>query len=70
MEKFSDIKELKIRYNHSIKANLTVLFDKNLYSFTQIIKYINEKFINRILSNEIAGPKIIEAGNKENSIKK
>ena len=62
--------ELKIKYNHNIKINFTVLFDKNLYSFVQTIRPINEKFINKILNNEIAGPKIIEAGNKENSIKK
>ncbi len=62
--------ELKIKYNHNIKINFTVLFDKNLYSFVQIIRPINEKFINKILDNETAGPKIIEAGSMENSIKK
>tara|TARA_B100000780_G_C21049857_1_gene421569 strand:+ start:768 stop:1037 length:270 start_codon:yes stop_codon:yes gene_type:complete len=70
IEKFSDIIELKIKYNHNIKVNFTVLSDKNLYSFVWIIRHINAKFINMILNNEIAGPKIIETGINENNIKK
>jgi hypothetical protein len=35
-----------------------------------IKRHINEKFINRILTSEIADPKIIDAGIKENNIKK
>ena len=46
------------------------MFKKNLYSFVHIKRHINEKSINRILANEIAGPKIIDAGIKENNIKK
>ena len=70
MEKFSDIMELKIKYNHNIKDNFTNLFDKNLYSFLWIIKHINEKFISKILNNEIADPNIIETGIRENNTKK
>ena len=70
IEKFSDIMELKIKYNHNIKANFTVLFDKNLYSLVNIKSNTNEKSIKRMLHNEIAGPRIIEAGIKENNVKK
>ena len=69
-EKSSDTIELKIKYKQSIKISFTVLFDKNLYSFVNIKSDINEKSINNILIKEIAGPKIIEAGIKENNIKK
>ena len=41
-----------------------------MYSFVNIKSDINEKSINKILIKEIAGPKIIEAGIKENNIKK
>jgi hypothetical protein len=70
MEKFSDIMELKIKYNHNIKDNFTNLFDKNLYSFSWITKHINEKFISKIFNNEIADPNIIENGIRENNTKK
>ena len=46
------------------------MFDKNLYSFVDINKIINERFISKILNNEIAGPKIIDVGIKENNTKK
>ena len=39
-------------------------------SFLYRINKINEKSINRILARETAGPTIIDAGIKENSIKK
>ena len=59
--------ELKIKYKQKNIISFTVLLDKNLYSFLYKIKKINEKSINRILINEIAGPIIIEAGIKENN---
>lgn len=55
-------------YNN--KINLTVLLDKNLYSFLYIRKKINEISINKMFTKEIAGPNTIEAGIIENSIKK
>tara|TARA_B100000780_G_scaffold251104_1_gene197592 strand:+ start:444 stop:713 length:270 start_codon:yes stop_codon:yes gene_type:complete len=69
-KKFSDIIELKIRYKYNTKINFTVLFNKNLYSFIYIKKNINEKFINKILIKETAGPIIIEIGIRENNKKK
>ena len=62
--------ELKIRYSPSIKSSFTFLLNKNLYSFVYINKKINEKSINKILIKEIAEPKTIETGIKENSKKK
>tara|TARA_B110001452_G_scaffold98581_1_gene81536 strand:+ start:2872 stop:3084 length:213 start_codon:yes stop_codon:yes gene_type:complete len=70
MEKSFDTIELKIKYTPKNKINFTVLFDKNLYSLLYNKRKRNEKSINKILINDIAGPKIIEAGIKENNMKK
>tara|TARA_B100000767_G_C19266990_1_gene329650 strand:- start:16 stop:228 length:213 start_codon:yes stop_codon:yes gene_type:complete len=70
MEKSFETIELKIKYTLKNKINFTVLFDKNLYSFLYNKRKRNEKSINKILINDIAGPKIIEAGIKENNMKK
>ena len=62
--------ELKIKYKQSSIISLTVLFDKNLKSFLNKIKKMNEISISRILNKEIAGPIIIDAGMKENKTRK
>ena len=62
--------ELKIKYKQSSKISLTVLFDKNLKSFLNEIKKMNEISISKILNKEIAGPIIIDAGMKENKTRK
>tara|TARA_B110000467_G_C17794763_1_gene201920 strand:+ start:13 stop:282 length:270 start_codon:yes stop_codon:yes gene_type:complete len=65
-----EIIELKIRYKQNNKINFTALFDKNLYSFLYNKRKTNEKSISKITIKDIAGPKIIETGIIENSMKK
>jgi len=62
--------ELKIKYKQSSIISLTVLFDKNLKSFLNKIKKMNEISISKILNKEIAGPIIIDAGIRENKKRK
>ena len=62
--------ELKTKYKQSNSISLIVLFDKNLKSFLNRIKKMNEISISRILNKEIAGPIIIDAGMKENKTRK
>ena len=44
--------ELKIKYKQSSIISLTVLFDKNLKSFLNKIKKMNEISISKILNKE------------------
>ena len=62
--------ELKTKYKQSNIISLTVLFDKNLKSFLNRIKKMNEISISRILNKEIAGPMIIDVGIRENKKRK
>ena len=62
--------ELKIKYKQSNIISLIVLLNGNLKSFLNRIKKMNEISINRIFTNEVAGPIIIDAGIKENKKRK
>jgi hypothetical protein len=62
--------ELKTKYKQSNSISLIVLFDKNLKSFLNRIKKMNEISISRILNKETAGPIIIDAGIRENKKRK
>ena len=50
--------------------NITTLFFRNLNSFFRNMKKIKEKATTNIFSKDIEGPKIIDKGIIENSIKK
>ncbi len=65
-----EISELKIRQRYSRNRYLTVLDFNNEYSLLTIIKVKNDKSINKIFTNEINDPEIIETGIAENNTKK
>ena len=62
--------ELKIKYKQSNIISLIVLLNGNLKFFLNKIKKMNEISINKIFTNDIAGPIIIDTGIKENKKRK